>query len=162
MRASPVCQVTLDRFGWWRAGVGLLALLALLAIAAWSFGGREGLPALISASVLVVTLVIAASAALLMRCPALSLRWDTQCWHVGPPSSLGEEPWTGQIVVAVDFGGWMLLRFRRESGAVGDRATWIPVQRAGLGTAWHAFRCAVYSARPEPRGAATARPDAAE
>ena len=162
MRASPACQVTLEHFGWWRAGVGLLAACSFAAAAGWLFSSRERLPLVMLAGLLLGTLWVVGASVLLMRREPLSLRWDSQTWHLGPAASVGEEPWPGQLSVALDFGAWMLLCFRHQPAGAGGGVTWIPVQRSGLRTAWHAFRCAVYSARPESRGAATARPDAAE
>jgi hypothetical protein len=39
----------------------------------------------------------------------------------------------------------MLLNFTPDAAA---RTSWLPVQRLGLETQWHALRCAVYSPRP--------------
>jgi hypothetical protein len=50
--------------------------------------------------------------------------------------------------VAVDLGAWMLLRFERDATPRLRRIVWLPLQRRGLETPWHALRCAVYSARP--------------
>jgi hypothetical protein len=50
------------------------------------------------------------------------------------------------VAVAIDLGGWMLLRF--VPGAGGGRARWIALQRHGLEPQWHALRCAVYAPRP--------------
>jgi len=92
----------------------------------------------------------AGMAATLLRCPPMSLRWDTQQWHLGPESSVGEEPWTGRLAVAVDVSGWMLLRFDHDAPVNRRRTTWLPIQRLGLEAQWHALRCAVYCARPDP------------
>ncbi len=162
MRASPACQVTLERFGWWRAGVGALASVAFAAAATWLISSHERMSLWALAWLLALTSLSLCSAFLLLRCPPLSLRWDTQRWNVGPSSAVGDEPWPGQLAVVVDLGYWMLLRFRHDLAATGRSTVWIPVQRAGLSTPWHAFRCAVYSSRPDPRGIANVRSDAAE
>ena len=52
--------------------------------------------------------------ATLMRRQAISLRWDTQRWNLGPASSVGEEPWPGHLEVSLDLGVWMLLRFEHD------------------------------------------------
>ncbi len=90
-----------------------------------------------------------AGASLLRNAP-LSLRWDSQRWHLGPLASAGDEPWPGSLAVALDLGPWLLLRFEHEADLRRRRITWLPVQRRGLEAEWHALRCAVYCARSDP------------
>ena len=82
-------------------------------------------------------LAVSACAVSLWHVPAQSLRWDGRAWQLDAAA--------GELSVAIDLGPWMLLRFKPERRA---RASWLPVQRAGLETQWHALRCAVYSPRP--------------
>jgi len=148
MRASPAIHVHVSRFDLWLAAVGLLLVAAAASLGAWLWLRREimSMPALgLAAGAGAASLAMAAT--LLGRTPR-SLRWDTQQWHLGPVSASGDEPWSGRITVAVDLGGWMLLRFEHDAPRPGRRTTWLPVQRLGLGAQWHALRCAVYSARP--------------
>ena len=136
MRASPACQVSLQRFGAWRIAVVTLALLGAATLAGWLLG-REGRPVEWwwgAATSLVLMLLLAAS---LWRVPVQDLRWDGQRWY------LGESP--GDLRVAIDPGPWMLLRFMPSDSV---RTRWLPVQRRGLEAAWHLLRCAVYSPRP--------------
>ena len=137
MRASPPCQVSLRRFGVWRAAVVALALAGAAVVAGWLVG-RES-PASIELMMLVAmaALLMFALATSLWRVPAQSLRWDGQVWllDVAP----------GQLKVAIDLGPWMLLYFVPETEG---RMRWLPVQRRGLEAQWHALRCAVYSPRP--------------
>jgi hypothetical protein len=82
------------------------------------------------------------------RLQPVSLRWDTQRWHVGVASSAGHEPASGRLTVAVDAGAWMLLRFVPDRRTVWRSGLWLPVQRRGHEPAWHALRSTVYCARP--------------
>jgi len=89
------------------------------------------------ALVVAVALTMLACAVSLWRVPAQSLHWDGQVWQLdGVP---------GELTAAIDIGPWMLLKFTPE---MPGRTSWLPVQRRGLETQWHALRCAVYSPRP--------------
>ena len=138
MRASPACQVSLQRFGVWRAAVLVLALAGAAAMAVWLLG-REP-PVSIGLMMLAVAfmLTMLASAVSLWRTPAQqSLRWDGQAWQL--------DATPGELSLAIDLGPWMLLRFTPEAGG---RVCWLPAQRRGLEAQWHALRCAVYAPRP--------------
>jgi hypothetical protein len=144
MRAASAFQISLQRFGAWRVGVGLLAGLGTLTVVAW-LGGREP-PA--ERALLIGGLLAALGLVLLgislARVAPTTLRWDGIAWHLGSPSG---KPLVGELAVMIDLGAWMLLRFRPEArGPV--RAAWLPVQRRGIELQWHALRCALYSPRP--------------
>jgi len=147
MRASPAFQITIRRFGVWRCAIAVLLLASVGSLVAFALaeGGSTsvGVRAISSAASIVIVL----AGATLMRRQAISLRWDTQRWNLGPASSVGEEPWPGHLEVSLDLGVWMLLRFEHDLAPSGRRNLWIPVQRHGIESAWHAMRCAVYSAR---------------
>jgi hypothetical protein len=145
MRASPAFQVTIRRFGIWRVGVCVLMVAAAGGLIAW-VSTRDDAAARYWLAAPAAALI--AAAAKLLRCPAMSLRWDTQTWRMGPAATVGEEPWSGHLAVAVDLGAWMLLRFERDAAPGLRRIVWLPLQRRGLATRWHTLRCAVYSARP--------------
>ena len=87
--------------------------------------------------VVAAALLLLACAVSLWRVPAQSLRWDGQVWQLDDVS--------GELTAAIDLGPWMLLKFAPE---MPGRTSWLPVQRRGLETQWHALRCAVYSPRP--------------
>jgi hypothetical protein len=145
MHAPPPFQITVCRFGAWRAACAGLATVAWLVVVAWTMDAVKAHPTLLLLSLLVL---VGASLGLLRQAwhlaPA-SLRWDGQLWHVGPAATMGEEPQAGRLAVAVDLGAWMLLRF----GAEGARGgAWLPVQRRGHELAWHGLRATVYCARP--------------
>jgi hypothetical protein len=149
MRASPAFQVVLDRFGVWRAFVLMTALAGGVVVWAWLVSEQPSVPAAsrwVIAGIALALLALAAGAA---RVPPVSLRWDGQLWHLGPPVSAGHEPDSGQLQVAIDLGPWMLLRFAPAASTWRTRSTWLPAQRQGLESRWHALRCAVYSPRPQ-------------
>ena len=149
MRASPACQVVLKRFGVWRGAVLALALLAVLCMAAW-LARREPpiAPWMLAAAAAAVAAIVALLWSLL-RMPARRLRWDGQVWWLAKattkPTPEPATEATGELTVVIDLGPWMLLRFA-PAGAV--PAVWLPAQRRGLESQWHALRCAVYSPRP--------------
>jgi hypothetical protein len=148
MRAAPAFQVSLRPSGLWRAAVILLAAAAAVAIVVW-LSTRES-PAAPWVWVLVAfgASVLAASAASLACLPGGELRWDGRTWHLGRSTG---EPLPGDLTVAIDLGTWMLLRFVPAGGAARSHGRWLPVQRRGLESQWHALRCAVYSPRPIPQ-----------
>lgn len=133
MRASAACQITLQRAGWWRAGIAALTLVALMALTAWVVQSPPATsPRLMMAAGAAACIVAASS---LWRVARGTLRWDGQRW------SLDDIP--GTLNVAIDLGPWMLLRYRAEGD--GARPCWLPLQRRGLEAQWHALRCAVHA-----------------
>ena len=156
MRASPAFQVVLDRFGVWQAAVLAAALAGGLVMLAWMGSEQPSVSVAsrwMAASVALVLLVLGTAAA---RVRPVSLRWDGQQWHLGPPESAGHEPVNGKVHVAIDLGPWMLLRFEPAESTRRSRSTWLPAQQRGLESRWHALRCAVYSPRPQPGADAAA------
>jgi hypothetical protein len=152
MRASPPIQVSLTRFAGWRCGVLALAGIAAAVPLAW----LAALPLLPASAWIGAAVGLAAMAACfglqLAHTPTRSLRWDGQRWHVGPLASAGDEPWHGELAVALDLGGWMLLRFVAAEAPARRCVVWIPAEKRGLEACWHALRCAVYSPRPAAGG----------
>lgn len=147
MRASPSFQVALRHFGIWRGAVLALLTLGLTVMASWLLG-RDPQSSLEIACAALAALAMAWLAVSLGRVKAADLRWDGRCWHLGQPAAPDRDPMPGELHVAMDLGPWMLLRFT--AGAPGTRArvVWLPVQRRGIETQWHALRCAVHSPRP--------------
>ena len=151
MRASPAFQCVLNRFGVWRTAVAALAGTSVALLLVWLWARGEPPPLLGLVAWIGAVLAVPALAASLMRMPPVTLRWDGQQWWVDANA--------GEIDVALDLGGWMLLRFRPVSAARRERSRrWLPVQRPGLEAHWHALRCAVYSPRPAPAREAADQP----
>jgi hypothetical protein len=148
MRASAPFQVTIRSFGYWRAAVACLLAASAGSMIAFAMAHGESAPAAWRLTGLALSIAIVLGGAGLLRCPPMSLRWDGQCWHLGPAASAGEEPASGRVVVCLDLGAWMLLRFEHEVTVRGAHIRWLPVQRRGMEAHWHALRCAVYSSRP--------------
>ncbi len=150
MRASPAFQVVLDRFGVWRLAVLAAALAGVIVTLAWLASSQPLVSVASRWLAAVASLVLLLFGARAARVAPVSLRWDGQLWHLGPPESAGQEPDSGALHVALDFGPWMLLRFEPAESTWRTGSTWLPAQRRGLESRWHALRCAVYSPRPQP------------
>ncbi len=153
MQAASAVQVTVQRFGVWNTALGLVSATALSAVATWLVTRHDELPGwsgvLLMASVLVGVL---GAVDLLRRWP-IRLLWDTQRWQVTDPGLGTGSIDVCELRVVLDLGGWMLLKFRCDAPRRTLRRGWIPVQRRGLESHWHALRCAVYA-----HAAASVRP----
>jgi hypothetical protein len=158
MRASPAFHVNLQQFVLWRTAVFVLALTALACTVAWCASGtvpRSPTVWVLANSTALLLVWVAVQAA---RSPAVSLRWDTLNWRLGPIATVGEEPTAGQVRVLMDLGSWMLLLYVQTEPVVRQHSLrpqrFLAVQRRGLEPTWHALRCAVYSSRPAKLGPA--------
>jgi hypothetical protein len=166
MRTSPAFQCVLNRFGVWRASVAIVAAAGVVVLLAWLATRSEPTPPLGLVAWVGAILAVLALAASLMRLPAMTLRWDGQQWWLARLTSSSRavaaaqmDAAVGELDVALDFGAWMLLRFRPVSANRRERRPrWLPVQRRGLEAHWHALRCAVYSPRPAPAREAADQP----
>jgi hypothetical protein len=145
MRASPAFQISLTRFGVWRIAVLAVTQLGLGAIAAWIVGREQALWIHLAAALAGVPLVWVGWR--LARIEPVDLRWDGRTWHLAAAGDLSDAALQGELHATIDLGPWMLLRFvapaPHRAGVV-----WLPVQRLGIATQWHALRCAVYAPRP--------------
>jgi len=156
MRASPAFQFVLSRFGVWRCGVAVLTGLAVAALSAWLATRSEPLPPSGLAAWVVALFGVVMLGGSLLRVPPAALHWDGRQWWLarmasGRDAAAAVDAMPGDIEVALDLGGWMLLRFTAQSRPPsGPQSMWLPVQRRGLEAHWHALRCAVYSPRPAP------------
>jgi hypothetical protein len=158
MQVSPSLDMTVGRFGVWRAGVAALVALAAAASAAWGFVAPAPLPVAQALGLALATGCIAASAATALRQAAVRLRWDGQRWSIAVPGAGGEPTPVDPPTVTLDLGVWMLLHLRHEGAPRRRGHVWLPVQRRGHEAHWHALRCAVYSPRPAPGGPSAAEP----
>jgi hypothetical protein len=157
MQPSPPFAVELTQFGTWKIAVLGLALCAVAALSGW-IASQPSLVTGATVSLILTGSVLVGFAVSLTRVRPVGLRWDGQCWHLGPPGLRGNEPWTGEVSVVLDLGSWMLLRFKHGSPSPLCRVRWLPAQRRGLEDRWHALRCAVYSPRLGPGGSAGSAP----
>ena len=148
---------------WWRPLWWMLHLLVALTVTFWvaSLWARDAWLPLGFAPMAVLAWLLA------MRWRPLgagNLRWDGQCWQLGESLPHGMRESEGSLSLAIDAGGWMLLRFRRLSAqASADATVWLLLGHDGSAHGWAALRRAVYSPRPDPAGPsaqATAPPNA--
>jgi hypothetical protein len=126
--------------GVWRAGVGVLSLVAAASIGHWALRGAP--PA--AAALLLATVGLCAAS--LAPGPRFRLEWDGADWRLAWPA--GSAAQAGRIEVCIDLGLWMLLRWRAGTG--GASARWLPVHERDAAPRWRAWRAAVYSAAPAP------------
>jgi hypothetical protein len=148
-RSAPAVQVQVSRFELWNRGVGLLLLISCAALISWFIGlvgarDEHWAPGALVVAASVLALLIAGWS---LRRPAVSLRWDGQCWHIGPIDRVGSEPWSVRVAVRVDLGHWMLLQVCCDQVDFPRQHAWLPLQRLGLQSQWHALRCALFAAR---------------
>ena len=156
MRAAPAVRITAVPSPASRRLVAPLASSAGVALSWWA-GGWLGwsLPAAAAVTAGVALFAWIGAGAALPRRP-VTLDWSGRQWTLLSPPAAAED---GEIDVAMDFGPWLLLRFRTVRAP--RRSRWIALQRAGLEPHWHALRCALYSPRPAAEtGAAAAAPAA--
>ncbi len=153
MQAASAVQVTIQRFGVWNAALGLICTTTATVAVAWLLTQHDELPGW-SALLLIASVLTGVLGAFdLRRCQPIVLRWDTQRWHLTDLSREESLVEISELRVVWDLGGWMLLRLRGAAPPRALRNGWIPVQRRGLESHWHALRCAVHA-----QGAATAVP----
>ena len=150
MRASPAIHVSLRCFGAWRVAVLALTGSGLIVMGAWLLQ-REQLPwARVVVGIVCATLLLAWLGVSLAKVSAVDLGWDGQGWSLRSLRTQNADAVAGEVSVAIDFGSWMLLRFRPLTASRWRRPTWLPVQRRGIEPQWHALRCAVHAPRPPP------------
>ncbi len=148
MRGAPPCEIAVGRCRAWSFAVVLVAVTGLAAMATWLASSPLGEGIGARAGVAAASLAVIALAASLLRSVALVLRRDGARWSVGSPVASAVAPVPGDLLVALDLGAFLLLRFVPEGRAGPGAVRWIPIERRGLEREWHAFRCAVYSPRP--------------
>lgn len=149
-RSAPAVQVLVSHFEFWTRGVAVLVLASATSLVAWFVEAAIGSTpltelALVSAGA--VSFLALAVALLSFRCRAVSLRWDGRFWHAGPIDRVGSEPWSVHVAVRIDLGHWMLLEMCSDQTEFPPIHTWLPLQRQGMESKWHALRCALFAAR---------------
>ncbi len=148
MRAAPALRITVRRFGAWRVFLMLALTAAAASLLGWVLLPQRA-PDGVAAALAAAGVVAVAAAATLLRCRSVTLRWDGQAWRLHAGTMADHAALAGDVSVAMDLGGWMLLRFMPRPPWGWQRGHWLPVQRRGLEADWHAFRCTVYSPRPK-------------
>ena len=148
MHAAPAVSVGCRDGGVWRAVQLGLHGLAGASVAAW-LAAQGGLADAGQA------LAAAAAGLLGVAAAALNLRrrgrddgqlvWDGQCWRHGIGADNAEAV-PGRVRVALDLGGWLLLRFDGVDGP----ARWLALSRGAAGAAWPALRRALVATAGRP------------
>ena len=147
MRVAPPVQALSCSAGPWQSiQVALYALST--AVAVWWAGAHLGqtgtLLALVSLLAGLVAAIVARGA---LSEPALRLAWDGSAWRLQPPR--GEGP-AGRVALMLDLGGWMLVRFTPSSAGrwAWGGATWLPLCRRDVASAWPTIRVALHAPQP--------------
>lgn len=151
MSHAPALTIRADRQGSWRLGVAALVALGAATTLAWwvSRGTHHGAGG--SAALAACVLAIGCAAWGVRAGPATGLRWDAQRWWL----DVGDrQPLAGDVSVAIDLGGWMLLRFVPHASLGRWQTRWVAVGRQGREGEWHALRCTVHAARADETPAA--------
>ena len=145
MRDSVFFELRLRRFGVWRVAVWLVDGAAMAAVAAWTVAMLDSQPEsgrvlvmAVAAGLLLATTGLAIS---LARVEAGLLTCSDGLWAFAPDRGQRR---TGTLEVAVDLGAFLLLRLVEQRRTI----VWLPVQRRGVESQWHALRCAAYSPLP--------------
>ncbi|MEO8310562.1 MAG: hypothetical protein ABI520_05265 [Caldimonas sp.] len=159
MRESVFSEVRLRRFDVWRAALAVVAAIAIATLAAWAMAMLDSQSNSGRASVVALAIVLgagtAAIAVSLARAQPGLLACREGVWTFAPDAGAVR---TGALEVAIDLGAFLLIRLGE-----GRRASvWLPVQRRGLESQWHALRCAVYGPPPAAAGAPSASPLSSE
>jgi len=82
-------------------------------------------------------------ARLVARPVARALRWDGQAWWLGHAGMADERPIRAEV--AMDLGGWLLLRLRPR-GSAWARPRYLALGRAACPGQWTALRATLYAA----------------
>ncbi len=159
MRATASVHVTVTRFRVWRAAVAALLALVWAVVVAWVVShalARGGPPPVAVVAVAVAALLVVSWFAWrLAEVRPFALHWDGRCWFLSPSTApfAAVDPVAGDVVVMIDLGSWLLLRFVAERRVGTVAPTWLPLQRRGLERSWHAVRCAVHAPPQAPAAA---------
>jgi hypothetical protein len=153
MRESVFFELRLRRFGVWQVAVWLVAGAAIASAAAWAVAMFDSQPesgrALVMAVAAGLSLATIGLAFSLARVEVGLLTCSDGVWTFAPDAGAR---CSGTLEVAMDLGAFLLLRLVERRRTI----AWLPVQRRGVETQWHALRCAVYSPPPLAAGAPTA------
>jgi len=157
MTVAPALSVGLRSSRAARGAVVVLVAVSLVGLLAWCLSGfRVGLG--VRAAALVAASAAVALAGVMWPSVERRLRWDGRQWFVGQADRPPEDDRPAEVEVMLDLGACMLLRVRAESASGRGRVAWLAVQPGSVEGSWHGLRCALYSPRPAPGGAAADEP----
>jgi hypothetical protein len=150
MRPSAAFDIELRKQGVWSGVVlGLLGLALATDLTWWWHLQLQSTPTVLAFVVALGLVAVLLSAASLLRLSSWHLRWDGLAWTLARAGADDAPRLAGRLEVALDVGGWMLMRFVPSHGNPWLRTVWLPAQRRGIEGRWHDLRCAVYSPRPD-------------
>jgi hypothetical protein len=149
MHAAAAWAVSVTTGKAWLRALAALGLAALASSIAWAVQHPLMLAWLAPLATLAGVLALGRKA--WHRAP-LRLAWDGEQWWLGPVAGAADASRAarpGQVVVAMDLGAWLLLRF--EAADAPRQRRWLPLQQGPDGgldpAAWHRLRCTVHLAR---------------
>ena len=140
MHAPPSVSYPVGRSAFAARAYGGLALLGLLAAAAWALQTPGSWRPVAGFAAVLASAAFAGLA--WYRGAAGMLRWDGREWHWEE----GGAAWVGTPELALDLQSRMLLRFRPHAGPV----RWLWLERSSDPSHWDALRRAVYSRASAP------------
>ncbi len=151
MRVPPPFAASLAPTAWLRIALAGFGAVASSVFGVW-VARAVGLPWLATVVMwLAIAIAIAtaiASAATALRSPPkpVWLAWNGSRWVIDGPHE-------GVLEVAMDLGGWMLLRWSPRPVArwAPWQHRWIETGHRGMGEAWNVFRATVYASAGEGR-----------
>jgi hypothetical protein len=140
----------------WRRGSFLLGSVAGLTLAAWASAWLSW-PAWAAAAALATMASAGAAFGLrVLRAPVGTLSRQVEAWwwhHAGHTDMSPEGGTRGDVIVTIDLGRWMLVRFE-PLAATDDleprrrrRTLWLPLSAVVGGPAWSAWRALLLSRR---------------
>ncbi len=124
-----------------------LCMAATVSCGAWFVGCRDDLPVWSVVLMAAACLMALAGAWASHRRHPVRLRWDSEYWYLAELKGAAAEAGPAHVHVKIDAGAWLLLKFVPQGGTDPLTVRWLPVQRRGIESQWHALRCAVYSPR---------------
>jgi hypothetical protein len=136
VHAAPPVRVSIGRSAGWTAFVAAAGAAAAANLVAWLWLHAHGSGAAVAAAFAGALAAAVCGTWAQRRARPGDLAWDGALWWWREVA--------GEAHVALDFDGWLLLRFSPVQG----RREWIAVSRSTTAGPWAALRAALYSRRP--------------
>ncbi len=155
MHQPPAIQIDAQADPAWKVVLVLLGMTAGLCTATWAWWAWMedfiGLGTLALGAGLASGLLT--WQAWHQACQAHRLRWTGESWWLGRlPVAAPDDLTAVHPLVAIDLGGWMLLRLQAccpDGGSarlVPRRVAWLALSESRHRTGWHGLRCALHGA----------------
>jgi len=145
MRVAPPVQALSCSAGPWLS-IQLLLYALSTGVAVWWTGAQlGGAGAWLAFGSLVLGLVAAWVARGALARLALRLGWDGSRWRLQAP---GSDDRLGSVVLMLDLGAWMLVRFTVADARPGRGVVWLPLSQRVATDVWPALRVALHAPQP--------------